>query len=433
MHVNLALRQDNSGSAPWHAMRSTEYLELLADCSAALLHVGDMTSLLKAAFDAIHTPLELDVYFTCRFDNTRRPIFEGYGGLTPTQIGLARCFALHELVCGSVTSRSAPCVCNHIRGTRDPRLAFARAIGLTGYVGTPLVHGDMVLGTLCFGRKDGRPFGAEEVQFLRSLSSFVAVAMHRLRTEQALQESARAQVMLAKEQGRLVDRITALSRLSTSSAVASTLAHEMTQPLTAAANYIATAEIALHDHGESEVLDRLALARGQLMRSSEIIARARQLAETGAVSSEILSLRDIFAEALDLACAGSAQPRPHIRFDLVSQDADLFADRVQITQVMTNLLRNAITALRDVAAPCIMLSCRPADDDMLEIGITDNGPGFATQHDATRFCGFVDSTTGGMGMGLSLCQMIVTAHGGDIRAENLPGGGAAVFFTVPAA
>lgn len=431
MRSSVALRLHDNGIIPSNDDGSNPYLGILAECTAQILSATDTTSMLSTLFKSLRTKLNLSVYLFYRYDGASNLFLEDHGGLTPSQRAAAWRFSVNEGPCGLVAKDRSPHVFNRVRGSKDPRLAYARAIGLGSYAVSPLLHGETLLGTLGFGRKGGMPFNTSEVQFLRTISNFVAIARSRLLMEKALVETTRSRDALAAEQVRLVDRVAALSRLSQATSVASTLAHEMTQPLTAAANYIATAEIALGGAGGADILRRLTLARTQITRSAQIIAKARQLVETGTVTSEQSALCEILSDALELALAGNDGWMPAMIYDIDPSITYLIADRVQITQVMTNLLRNAATALRGVHTPTITVSCNRIDNGLVEIGVTDNGPGFESSTDGVRFDQAIKSTTGGLGIGLSVCKSIITAHGGTIRSANAATGGAAIFFTLP--
>jgi signal transduction histidine kinase len=433
MRSNAALGLNDNGIIPSNDDGSSPYLGLLADCAAQILCATDTASMLSTLFASLRTKLNLSVYFFYRYDGATGLFLEEHGGLTPSQRAAAWRLSIEEGPCGLVAKDRAPHVFNRVRGSKDSRLAYARAIGLGSYTVSPLLHGETLIGTLGFGRKGGMPFNTSEVQFLRAICNFVAVAKSRLRTEKALAETTCSRDALAIEHVRLVDRVAALSRLSHATSVASTLAHEMTQPLTAAANYIATAEIALGSTGGTDILRRLALARTQITRSAQIIAKARQLVETGTVTSEQSCLCEILSDALELALAGSDGSPPAMIYDIDPSITYLVADRVQITQVMTNLLRNAATALQGTQAPTITVSCHRIGNGLIEIGVTDNGPGFDPAADSRCFGQAVKSTTGGLGIGLSVCRSIVVAHGGTIRNANPTDGGAAIFFTLPEA
>ncbi len=108
----------------------------------------------------------------------------------------------------------------------------------------------------------------------------------------------------------------------------------------------------------------------------------------------------------------------------------IFADKVQIQQVLLNLLRNAIEAVADHERRELVISTRPSDDDMVEVSVADTGAGINADISAQLFQPFVTTKAQGMGVGLSISRTIIEAHGGRIWTEPNPGGGAVFKFTL---
>ena len=106
---------------------------------------------------------------------------------------------------------------------------------------------------------------------------------------------------------------------------------------------------------------------------------------------------------------------------------------VQIQQVLINLVRNAVEAMEGKAAKHIAISTRAAGRDMVEIAVADSGTGFGEADPDSLFSQFMTTKSGGMGIGLPISRTIVEAHGGKIRGENRPEGGAIFRFTLPRA
>jgi len=113
----------------------------------------------------------------------------------------------------------------------------------------------------------------------------------------------------------------------------------------------------------------------------------------------------------------------------IDPSAPIIADRVQIQHVLTNLIRNASEAAAGRACHVTIRSSR--DEQQVEISVTDNGPGISGDILANVFESFVTTKAEGLGIGLSISRTIVEAHGGKIRATNIPGGGASISFTLP--
>jgi len=143
---------------------------------------------------------------------------------------------------------------------------------------------------------------------------------------------------------------------------------------------------------------------------------------------------DTIRDAIALVFVGTTPREIKLDYDLDPNAHTMLADRVQIQQVLVNLLRNAVQAMQHAASPRreIILSSREVGNEMIEIGVCDTGPGISQATRTTLFEPFTASgDKGGMGVGLSICRRIVEAHGGEIWVENNQGAGAAFRFTVP--
>jgi len=226
-----------------------------------------------------------------------------------------------------------------------------------------------------------------------------------------------------------------ISRQSAMSELAADLAHELNQPLSATANFLATARI-LITRGEDggRIAELLKLGEEQTLRSGEIIRRLRDFLakREGEMRTESLGL--VVREAVELVLFGTAQFDIRLTYALAPEADTIFADRIQIQQVLVNLLRNAVDALRSHAGDAreiVIASGRI--DDMVEISVSDNGPGLPEALAERLYSRFATTKNGpAMGIGLSISRRIVEAHGGTLTASNRPEGGATFSFTVPA-
>ena len=230
------------------------------------------------------------------------------------------------------------------------------------------------------------------------------------------------------------DMITA-SRLTTMGEMAAAMAHEINQPLAAIANY-ASAATRLLDTGPEGIEDvRSALARinEQSHRAGEIIRKLRSFVKPEAASLEVTSVETIVDDIRALAELDARANNMSIAIDCATNMPEVVADGLQIQQVVLNLLRNGIDAMRD---------CEPDDrrielhsyisaPDEVRIDVIDRGHGMPKSVQDNLFNPFFTTKSGGMGMGLAISQTIVKSHGGKLGFESNPGGGTTFFVTLP--
>jgi PAS domain S-box-containing protein len=226
------------------------------------------------------------------------------------------------------------------------------------------------------------------------------------------------------------------ARLSAAGQMAAALAHELNQPLTAAANFINAARRGLADadrHGPDTVRDDMNEAAGQILRAGQIIRRLRDFAGGGETEKRIESVVTMVEEASALALVGSGALGVEARFRFDPNATWAFADRIQIQQVLINLMRNALEAMAGSGRRELTVSTALLDEETIEIAVADSGPGLVEDAVDHLFDPFVSTKAQGMGLGLSICRTIVESHGGRIRATENSGGGLALRFTLPAA
>jgi two-component system sensor kinase FixL len=226
-----------------------------------------------------------------------------------------------------------------------------------------------------------------------------------------------------------------LARLNELGEMASTLAHELNQPLSAIANYVQGCMRLLRKPDEqstarmSEALEETAK---QSLRAGQIIRHLREFVMRGETERATEDIRKLVEEAGALAQVGSRERGVRTMFDF-AQGADLvLADRVQIQQVLINLMRNAMEAMRDSSRRELQVRTAPAGPGEVVVEIADTGPGIPDEIAAQLFRPFVTTKPNGMGIGLSISKRIVESHGGTISVERNANGGATFRFTLPA-
>jgi two-component system sensor kinase FixL len=301
-----------------------------------------------------------------------------------------------------------------------------------GYVRRYLATGDrriIGIGRVVSGqRRDGSIFPMELwVGEFRSgghqfFTGFVRDLSERQETQARLQE---LQAELAH-----ASRITAMGEM------ASALAHELNQPLSAIANFVRGARRLLvrDDPADRPKVDEaLQLAAEQALRAGEVIRRLRDFMGRGVTARQPESLARLVEEAGALALVGARDQKVRVTSHLDPNADTVFVDRVQVEQVIMNLMRNALEAMREAPVRELTLSSGPHSENLVVVRVSDTGSGIADDIRQALFEPFKSTKKEGMGVGLSICRTIVEAHGGTIWAEANPGGGATFAFTVPIA
>ena len=223
-----------------------------------------------------------------------------------------------------------------------------------------------------------------------------------------------------------------MGRLNEMGQMASALAHELNQPLTATNNYIAAARRNLDAQPAhiERALDALAKAGAQVLRAGEIIRRLRGfLSKTGPETQAELVER-LIEDTAALAHIDAKFRDIALKFDFQTANVRVVLDRVQFQQVLLNLLRNAFEAAECRPNPEVTIATR-AKESNVEISVSDSGPGLAPEIAENLFQPFITTKQGGMGVGLSICRSIVEGFGGKIWYQPAPQGGAQFLFTVP--
>ena len=234
----------------------------------------------------------------------------------------------------------------------------------------------------------------------------------------------------------LQSELAQVSRLSEMGQMASALAHEASQPLTAATNYLAAGKRMLADDRRSSIAKALALidkAAGQVNRVSEIVRWLREFVRTGHRGQRAENLGGVIEEATTLALIGSRERG--IAFELAPAPdiPPVWIDKIQIQQVLVNLIRNAIEAMEHSEVRELRIEAGHDGNGLAEVKIIDTGSGIDPEIAERLFEPFVTSKPQGMGVGLSISRTIVEGHGGRLWAEANSSGGTVFRFTVPVA
>jgi two-component system, LuxR family, sensor kinase FixL len=231
----------------------------------------------------------------------------------------------------------------------------------------------------------------------------------------------------------LQSELSHVSRLTEMGQMASALAHEVNQPLTAATNYLEAGRRVLARADAAAVARAAGIienASAQVVRAAAIIHRLREFVRKGEGERRPEALGRLVEEAIALALVGAPNARAKIDLCIAPELPELPVDRVQIEQVVVNLVRNAIEAM-DGGAHQQLTVTAASGAGSVEISVADTGPGIAPEVAERLFQPFVTSKPNGMGVGLSICRSIIEAHGGALVAQPNPAGGAIFRFSLP--
>jgi two-component system sensor kinase FixL len=242
------------------------------------------------------------------------------------------------------------------------------------------------------------------------------------------------QKRVREELRSLQDEMVHLSRWNMMGMMAASLAHELNQPLTAMINYVRAARRALGDGPQAaKAVAFLEKAVDETKLAGGIIRSLREFIQKRETAREPQDLNSVIEDGLSLSLTVGAAARAKIRKTLAPDLPPVLMDRVQVQQVLLNLVRNAFEALQNHPGGMLVIETRPGEAGWVEVCVSDNGPGLAPEIVQQLFQPFQTNKQKGMGVGLSICQMIVEAHGGRIWTEPGRPQGATFRFTLPVA
>lgn len=277
-------------------------------------------------------------------------------------------------------------------------------------------------------RKDGSTFpmevhlGEMETGGQRFFTAFIRDLTDRQYTEKRMQE--------------LQTELAYMSRLTAMGEMGSTLAHEVNQPLTAITGYLKGCGMILDRmDGEHVPMLRHGIegAVEEALRAGEVIRQLRTFVARGETDQEVEDLRKLIEEASALALVGAKDKGIKVDFDLPHEAPKVLVSRVQIQQVLLNLVRNAMEAMQDVDQRDLTIMAELDDGGaMVRLSVKDTGTGLVPSVQEKLFTPFTTTKPTGMGVGLSICRTIIEAHGGKIWAESSPGQGTTFSFTLRA-
>ena len=241
-------------------------------------------------------------------------------------------------------------------------------------------------------------------------------------------KSAETRMQLLQDELNHVARFTEMSQFSAA------LAHEINQPLAAIMNYVNVAKRLLASPGAlAKAQEAVAKAGDQAERAAQIIRRLRDFVEKRDSKRTVENINAIAEDAIALGLVGAKLANIKVRTEFAPHSPPVLVDRVQIQQVMVNLLRNASEAMASSPKRELTITTAGIDASAVEVAVADTGPGIPDEVAGRLFKPFVTTKAGGMGIGLAISHSIIEAHGGRLRMTPNRGGGAVFRFELPAA
>ncbi len=412
------LRIREAESAMRDAMRSAQTtaeqlstqnqrLELLSQVAVDLLAATEMQDLLTRLFARIAPLLGLDVYFHYLQQPDGSLRLAASGGVEPQLVQAGALLPEGHAVCGRAAQSGVPQHARRILHSDDPHTAFLRACGLQSYVCTPMRTAERVVGTLGFGRRSDVDFVDDEVNFLRTLTSYVALARERIEAAAKIGEQANDLL----EADRRKDEFLAI------------LAHELRNPLAPIRN---AAHVLRQLYRDDPQLERW---RGTIERQARQMARlVDDLLDVARISRGKIVLRRERVR-LGICVAGAIESATPLiearRHRLVVEQFDdaleVIGDPTRLSQMVANLLTNAAKYTPDGGSIRVRVD---REDDQGVIRVRDDGIGLAPEIASRLFELFaqaeqtLDRAQGGLGVGLALTRRLVEMHGGSVSATS---------------
>lgn len=345
--------------------------------------------------------------------------------ISGTDYGLApgKVLALGETYCSEAARLGAPLSFEHAATTRWNEHPSYRNYHLEAYLGTPVYIGDQLYGTLCFSDPQPRltPFSNVDHELIQLMARWIGAVIEQDRTSAAVQ---RQHTLLVHA-----------SRLNTLGEMASGLAHEINQPITAIALYAETCLSRLHSGitDPEEIATTLEKIATQSARTNTIIQHIRRFSRQSKPQYLAVNIKELLDEIDDFLVLETHRHDVRLQQQIPPNLPPVLADPLQFQQVILNLIHNAVDAMHASEDPRkITLSAR-TDREMVEISIEDTGPGVPPDIFSRLLHPFFTTKPDGLGLGLSISESIIEAHGGRLWATPNREQGVTFHFTLPIA
>jgi C4-dicarboxylate-specific signal transduction histidine kinase len=308
-----------------------------------------------------------------------------------------------------------------LEGDRDDYWIAAVNAGFRTGLAVPLLRDNEIVAIIALGRRQVQPFTDKQISLFRDFAAQATIALESTRLERQYRE---AQMALAH-----ANRVATMGQLTAS------ITHEVNQPITAAVTCALAARrwLSAEPPNFGEVDDALSRIVKEGNRAGEVVERVRALIKKAPARKDAVAIDDAILEVIALTRAEAANNSVSVRTQFAEGLPRVQGDRVQLQQVMLNLIVNAIQAMSGIGkgARELQIDAAPSEG-VVHVGILDTGPGLSPESLSRLFEPFYTTKPEGMGMGLSICRSIIEAHGGRLWATRCEPRGALFQFTIPA-
>ncbi|WP_372616832.1 ATP-binding protein [Falsiroseomonas sp.] len=286
---------------------------------------------------------------------------------------------------------------------------------------------------LLFAHRITRPISALAEAAARGADAAPATPVREVNALAEAYAAARTEMQRLRDAQAAMRHVARLNEMGT---LAAALAHEINQPLTAASTFSAAAlrllgDAAARDPALEPAREAMQEAAGQAVQAGRIVRRLRDFTAASDGERRATDLNHLVREAVMLALADARQRGISLRFDPAAELPPVVLDRVQIGQVLVNLVRNAVEAMDETSRRDLLIATRRAAPGFVEVEVADTGAGVAAEVRTRLFAAFNTTKPGGMGIGLAISRGIVEEHGGRLSWAPNPGGGSVFRFTLP--
>jgi C4-dicarboxylate-specific signal transduction histidine kinase len=287
----------------------------------------------------------------------------------------------------------------------------------------PLLKDNEIVGIITLGRKQMQPFTDKQISLFRDFAAQATIALESTRRERQYRE--------------MQSELAHANRVATMGQLTASITHEVNQPIASARNNARAAQnfLDMQPPDLSEVREALSCIVGDTDRAGEVVERINSLIKKAPVRRDAVGIQDAILEVIALTRTEAANNSVSVRTQFAEGLPRVQGDRVQLQQVMLNLIVNAIQAMRGIGEGArelvISVEAVPSEGGV-RVGVRDTGPGLSPESLSRLFEPFYTTKPEGMGVGLSICRSIIEAHGGRLWAIPCEPHGALFQFTIPA-